>query len=333
MTENPQSLKSTDEKLSEKRPRHGKTRGRKIAGERGALTNILLFIVAFLLASTIVLGAVIGIIKFVCFSTLPVQAGELITARTIFVVFDQTGSMGEFAARAKSLVKNHVIDQIGPGDYVECYQIDGAIRKYNEVANRVFGGDEKLPPVRENIIKGAVSSKDFDDECKKGPEFKDELKSQWNSLREIQEKWAASVDSKKRPDDNCCSAYLDALDYIAQRLNPRGGQDDLKQIKGEKWLIVIGDLYEEPRLSTAVMESERGRQEILSLKQDNSGNRIFRDVKVLLIRPSGSQERSLRTQLDDFWEGYFVNRGAAQVKFLWFNDPPGMIKSKAPRVD
>jgi hypothetical protein len=321
-------------------------RRRRPAPPRPAWIWLMIIIVACLLLAGI--GWILWTLK--CSLTKPLSGGDLSTVRTIFVVLDLTESMhrqpngmkgtdkskippepglSDYQKEIKEIVKSQILPQLGPGDFIECYQIDSDSQSFAESKNQVFGGARSRPPlpeVREGIADGRIKPDDFAKKCAKGPEFKEELKQQWATLDTLRNSWINRIDSAPPPADRCCSAYLAAMDYIGRRLSS-------DQVKGEKWLIIVGDLLEESRTRTASSYTNPKALPALAAEPEEKERDRLRGVKVLLIRPSGPQDIRLRNILDDLWREYFQSRGARNIQFFSFNSQSGLSKTNVPRLE
>ncbi len=291
-------------------------------------------------------GFLLGVVLFAgpvwltgcrCFFADEIQTGNLIYSRTIFIIFDQTASLDKVGAAAravngsapgndftdiiKRVVKSDVLDQLQLGDNVECYQIGSNDEAYDENSYRVFSGKRFDLRVRANIADGSLTENQIKGDCPSEINARKDLDSQWERFGTAKEAWRKDIDAAPQPKDKCCSAYLAALDFIGRRLQEQ---------PGKKWLVVVGDLLEEPALTKWRQESNSSILRFSPLSPpapaDNQRN-AFSGVEVLVLQPSGAQPIPLRGELEKYWTSYFAARGNAQIKFATDGSP---LKPRVP---
>lgn len=257
------------------------------------------------LLACLILVAVI-VLLLLLFPTAARHLPPPVTYRTVIVLFDQTDSNGEFKTETKSQVKDRVLSRIAPGDYIACYQVDSDRDAFNEKRNLVFKIDEEAARFPQGL---------------KDDQRNEELKKKSVKLDDLKRDWEEQLNRANPPSDKRYSDYLSALRYIGDtlRMTKRGGV---------KWLIVIGDMFDEPYL--ADLKKKRGPTQRTIDPPDAQGEdkNQFKDVHILLALPSGAQDSRIQDSIKTFWQEYFSIRGGKDIRFSSFNNFTGLPRSE-----
>jgi hypothetical protein len=232
--------------------------------------------------------------------------GEEVYLRDIYVVIDQTLSM-QLGQRkeAKDILRDEVIRSLGLGDRVFCYRISSDFR---ESSDRVFASKRHQPKVPDNLA-GA------DPEALPA-ELVSSLIQRWQSFSLERDAWIQHLETLHPPRGNY-SDYTGTLDEISRRISD-AGDPNLAQ---EKWLLVIGDLKQEPVPGNP---PAAGRHE----------KRAFSGVNIYMVYPGGIHSAAQQKEIETFWTKYFSTRGASRVNFMSFDGFTGRFPENAtPREE
>ncbi|HEX8089931.1 MAG TPA: hypothetical protein VF762_13810 [Blastocatellia bacterium] len=249
----------------------------------------------------------------------PVSPGNPAFIRDVYIMLDPTGSMTADLEEAKRFIIERIFPLLGPGDHVFCYNVGP---DFVETRSRVFG-QKQLPGVPENMLNAQIAGRI-------PAENLNALLQQAQDV--IEQDWTKRLNEVSGPvDRQPGSNYIEAFSYIATRLNPQKGQHSR-----EKWLIVIGDLLQEPA-PDPFRPPEPTAEEA----------EAFNGVQVRLFYPYRAQrseqaqaKKQRRRQgqkqirpgdLKEFWTEYFLRRGTDQFLMMTFDDlTPPLPQSPVP---
>lgn len=238
----------------------------------------------------------------------PVSPGPPAFIRDVYIMLDPTGSMGIDLPEAKQFIVERIFPFLGPGDQVFCYNIGP---DFVETRNRVFG-QKQLPGVPENLLNTQIAGRiPIENVNAIWQQAQDVIKQDWTKrLSEV------SGPVAKQPGSN----YIEAFSYIATRLNTQKNQH-----LREKWLIVIGDLLQEPKPNPFRPPGPKAEEA-----------EAFKGVRVRLFYPyraqgaeqtrankwrRGREQKQIRPgDLKEFWTEYFSRRGTEQFLTATFDD-------------
>jgi len=212
--------------------------------------------------------------------------GEDVYKRDIYVVIDQTYSMKEGQRlEAKDILRDEVLDVMGPGDRISCYRIAS---DFQESRDRVFISGRRLPKVPQNVPGMAKAEL---------PEsIQQQLTSRWQSYDQQRNVWISSLQSLD-PQRGGYSDYLGTVNEIGRRIT----NDSDPNLASEKWLLLIGDLKHEPVLA-AVPAPQKDEK------------RRYANVNVQLVYPGGIHDAQEQKRIEAFWRAYFAARGNKRIE-------------------
>ena len=217
--------------------------------------------------------------------------GEEIYLRDVYVIIDQTFSMGKGQRKeAKEILEEEIIRSMGLGDRISCYRIAS---NFTETKDRVFTSSRHLPKIYNNVE--GVSADIFPGT------LKSDLIRRWQIFSGERDNWLANLNNLDYPGGNY-SDYLGTTDEIGRQVSGSSAANSPR----EKWLIVIGDLKHEPisKHPPAPQHEER---------------RQFADVTVFMIYPGGIHTKKEQLRIETFWKEYFAARGNRKVNFISFD--------------
>lgn len=250
-------------------------------------TMIILGGVTFI--ALIGIGAVFMI--FTKLATVEFVPGNEIYLRDVYVVIDQTLSMGQGERmEAREMLKTEILKGVGPGDRVSCYRIASNFKESND---RVFASTRYLPKVFENVTTVGSS------ELPAG--VKADLVNRWRNYDREKDDWVEQLDNLNQPHGNY-SDYLGVLAEVGRRINNSADPN----LAGEKWLVMIGDLKHEPVSSDP--PAPKGNE-----KRQYSG------VHINLVYPGGLHPRAEQDRIERFWKKYFTARGGKAINFISYD--------------
>lgn len=239
--------------------------------------------------------------------------GVRFATREIFVLIDRTRSIkpqdrtggDEYLEKARQIVQD-AVRNFGPGDRVSCYSVATG---FDEMRQYVFG-----QPNMPEIVTGLPRATTIGEQCR----YATEIESACTAAPGVRDDWTKRIAAVTWDVPDGLSSYLDALQYAGERLktSPRN----------EKWLVVVGDLEEDPP----------PRPFKAPPPPDGQGQ-LFSGVKVRMIEPiraknaKNAKNAHSRDEWHQFWKDYFVSRGMGEhgedLVFLPFTGADGVIPS------
>jgi hypothetical protein len=222
-----------------------------------------------------------------CYVKPRIPPDTLPPVRFVVVVVDRTGSMGTAASRGVQLVREGVLERLGPGDFVDCLQVGSERGRFDEQRNRIFIDHDRLPTAsaatRRSVSAGDICGSPW---CDANRPWRERLDAENDRLRGLRETWMSRFDQVPRPVDSRYSEYLEVFRTVEH--NAAG-------IKGERWLVVLGDLIQEGANLPAV---------------DRPVESPLAGFHVVLVRPEGTHARRQAEDAEAYWTRYFAQRGA-----------------------
>lgn len=270
-------------------------------------------LLAVICASALVAAALVLFWKLANPPLPPVAPGKPVFIRDIYILIDPTNSMGDDSfAEAKEIITDRIFPNLGPGDRVFCYSIGP---DFVEVRNRVFG-KKTLPGVPENLLEPRLAERIP----------AENITALWQQVDDvIRQDWAKELETLPYRVDSqgrylYASNYLEAISYIEKRIHPPSSQ----QVR-DKWLIVIGDLQQDPIPKRLQPPDQKAGED-----------KAFQGIEVRLIYTyrSGARRFAQPTELQQFWKEYFEKRGNKAASFTTFDDatpllPPSPVRRVA----
>lgn len=235
------------------------------------------------------IGAIFMI--FTKLATVEFVPGNEIYTRDVYVVIDQTLSMGQGERlEAREMLKTEILKGVGPGDRVSCYRIASNFKESND---RVFSSTRYLPKVFENVANTSNSALPAG--------VKADLANRWQTYNREKNSWIERLDNLDQPGGNY-SDYLGVLAEVGRRINNSADPN----LARDKWLVMIGDLKHEPVPDEPPVA--KGNE-----KRQYSG------VSINLVYPGGLHPPVEQDRIERFWKKYFTARGGKAINFISYD--------------
>ena len=234
-----------------------------------------------------VVAAAVTILAFIILINLPTppcKPGEETFRREIVLYIDATTSMeADGVSRFNDLkekIRDRLFNKLGLGDRVLCYRIDS---KFDQKDNVIFDGSH-LPKIPIHFTKDNIDciSEEWKEQVQDGNKKYDSVKkSWWEQIEEIQL-------------SNQYSDYYGAFRFAGENLFTS------EKDNREKWIIVFGDLLNDPTRDKVPGIANREER------------KFFSAVNILLVYPYGVHEANNVSvdNIKEHWREYFAMRGA-----------------------